>query len=351
MSTGHKNGSAWSRATRVMAAAAGAAPTLIGALVLSATAHAQSSAPAFRWRVVADVPLPGRPARFDYQSLDPTTGRLWIAHMGANEVLGFDVRARQVVARVPNMPGATGVRAVPALQRVFVALSASHEVAVLDASSGRVLARVPGGRFPDGLAYAPLARKLFVSDEYGRQEVVIDVPSSTARRAIALGGEAGNTQYDSTSGRIWVAVQTRNQVAAIDPMKDSVVVRVSVPGIERPHGLLIDAAHHLAYVAGEANGRVGVLDLRTMRVVRTYPVGDEPDVLAMDSEWRRLFVATESGTIAAFDVRGDSLVPLPRYEAAHAHSIAVDPATHLLYVPLENLSGRPVLRILALEPY
>jgi DNA-binding beta-propeller fold protein YncE len=326
-----------------------AARTLIGSLLVSATAHAQSAPPAVEWHVVADVPLPGRAARFDYQSLDPTTGRLWIAHMGADEVLAFDVRARQVVARVPDMPGATGVRAVPALQRVFVALSASHEVAVLDASSGRVLARVPGGGFPDGLAYAPLAHKLFVSDEYGRQELVIDVPSSAARRPIALGGEAGNTQYDSTSGRILVAVQTRNQLAAIDPMKDSVVARVSVSGIERPHGVLIDAAHHLAYVAGEANGRVGVLDLRTLRVRRTYPVGDEPDVLAMDFERRRLFVASESGTIASFDVRGDSLVPLSQYEAPHAHSVAVDPATHLLYVPLENLSGRPVLRILALE--
>jgi DNA-binding beta-propeller fold protein YncE len=338
MITAHKKGSAWSRATWVMAAAA-----------LSATTHAQSPAPAVEWRVVADVPLPGRAARFDYQSLDPTTGRLWIAHMGAGEVLAFDVRARQVVARVPGMSGATGVRAVPALQRVFVALSASHEVAVLNASNGRVLTRVPAGRFPDGLAYAPLVRKLFVSDEYGRQELVIDVPSSTPRRPIALGGEAGNTQYDSASGRIWVAVQTRNELVAIDPTKDSVVARVSVPGIDRPHGLLIDAAHRMAYVAGEANGRVGVLNLRTMRVVGRYRTGDEPDVLAMDSERRRLFVASESGTIAAFDALGDLLVPLPGYEAPHAHSVAVDPATHLLYVPLENLSGRPVLRILALE--
>jgi DNA-binding beta-propeller fold protein YncE len=313
-------------------------------------ADAQTPAGKAEWRVVADVPLPGHAARFDYQSLDSMTGWLWIAHMGAGELLALDTRTRQVVARVPDMPRVTGVLAVPALQRVFAALGGGHEVAVLDARSGRVLARVRGGRFPDGLAYAPLARKLFVSDEDGRQELVIDVPSSAARRPIALGGEAGNTQYDSTSGRIWVAVQTRNELAVIDPMKDSVVTRVPVPGIERPHGLLIDAAHQIAYVAGEANARVGVLDLRTMRVVGTYPVGDEPDVLAMDSEQDRLFVASESGVIAAFDVLGESLVPLPKYEAAHAHSIAVDPATHLVYVPLEKLSGRPALRILALEP-
>jgi DNA-binding beta-propeller fold protein YncE len=136
---------------------------------------------------VADVPLPGEPARFDYQSFDSAAGRLWITHMGAGEVLGFDVRARRVVARVPDMPGATGVRVVPALERVFVSLSAGHEVAVLDSRDGRVLARVPGGRFPDGLAYAPPAKKLFVSDESGRQELVLDVPSSTARPPVAGG--------------------------------------------------------------------------------------------------------------------------------------------------------------------
>jgi DNA-binding beta-propeller fold protein YncE len=144
-------------------------------------------------------------------------------------------------------------------------------------------------------------------------------------------------------------VQTRNELAAIDPMTDSIVARVRVPGVERPHGVLIDAAHRLAYVAGEGNGRVGVLDLRTLRVVGTYPVGDDPDVLAMDPGQGRLFVAAESGVISAFDVRGDSLVPLSSYRAPHAHSVAVDPATHLVYVPLEDLGGRPILRILTLE--
>jgi len=301
------------------------------------------------WRVVADLPLPGRAARFDYQSFDATTGRLWIAHMGAGEVLAFDVRARQVVRRVPNMPGATGVLVVPSLGRVFVSLSASHEVAVLDARSGRVLMRVAGGRFPDGLAYAPAARKVFASDEYGRQEIVIGLASSSALPPIPLGGEVGNTQYDSVSGRIWVAVQTRNELAAIDPVRDSVIARVSLPGIERPHGFIVDAARRLIYVTGEKNGRLGVLDLRTMRLVNTYPVGDEPDVLAMDLPRMRLYVAAESGVITPFDIRGNALAPLPPYRAPHAHSVAVDPSTHLVYVPLENVAGHPVLRILRLE--
>jgi DNA-binding beta-propeller fold protein YncE len=312
-------------------------------------AGAQVARTAPAWRLVADVELPGKAARFDYQSLDPTTGRLWIAHMGAGEVLALDVRTRQVVARASNMPGATGVRAVPGLNRVFVALSAGHAVAALDSRSGRVLARAPGGRFPDGLDYATRVDKLYVSDEYGRQELVIDVPSFTAHRSIPLGGEAGNTHYDSVAARIWVAVQTRNELAAIDPRTDSVVERIPVPGIQRPHGFLLDAQRRFIYVTGEANSRVGVLDLQTNRVTHTYPVGNEPDVLAMDPHRHRLFVASESGVIAAFDVGKDSLVPLPRYTAPHAHSVAVDPSSHLLYVPLEDVQGKSIIRILRLE--
>ena len=312
-------------------------------------AGAQGSRSSPKWAIVADVQLPGPAARFDYQSFDPTTGRLWIAHMGADEVLAFDVNSRRIVARVPGMPGVTGVRVVPGLGRVFAALSRGHEVAVLESRSGRVVVRVPGGRFPDGLAYAPRARRLYVSDEYGRQELVIDVASSTARRPIQLGGEAGNTQYDSVAGRIWVAVQTRNELAAIDPATDSVVKRVRLPGIDGPHGFLVNPEHRLIYVTGEDNGRLAVLDLRTLRILGTYPVGKEPDVLALDPERRRLFVGAESGMISAFEIRGDSLLALPAYRAPHAHSVAVDPSTHLVYLPLESVRGRPVLRILRLE--
>jgi hypothetical protein len=30
----------------------------------------------------------------------------------------------------------------------------------------------------------------------------------------------------------------------------------------------------------------------------------------------------------------------------HAHTVAVDPKTHLVYFPLENIDGHPILRIM-----
>src|SRR5438876_3447108 len=70
-------------------------------------------------RVVADVPLPGSPSRFDYQSLEPASGRLFISHMGAGQLVVFDVRAGRVIANLDGFPTVTGVLAVPVEHRAY----------------------------------------------------------------------------------------------------------------------------------------------------------------------------------------------------------------------------------------
>ena len=87
-----------------------------------------------------------------------------------------------------------------------------------------------------------------------------------------------------------------------------------------------------------------------MRVTATYPVGRGPDVLAFDPVWRRLYVAAESGVVTVFDEMGTRLKLVGEIKAPHAHSVAVDPDTHRVYLPLQNIDGRPVLRILSINP-
>jgi len=47
-----------------------------------------------------------------------------------------------------------------------------------------------------------------------------------------------------------------------------------------------------------------------------------------------------------FAERDGSLGQLGWYRAPKAHSVAVDPVTHRVYLPLANVSGHPVLRVL-----
>jgi len=309
------------------------------------TAQAPQTAPRPGLSLVREVPLPGPANRFDYQSFDPVTRRIYMNHMNAGRTIVFDTDSSRVLTEIPDLPRAAGVWVVPSHHQVYVSAAGAHDVAIIDDRTLTVTARVGGIRFPDGIAYAPEADKVFVSDESGGADVVIDARTGVKRATIALGGEAGNTHYDSVSHCILVAVQTKNQMIAIDPVSEKIVQRYELPGSSEPHGFTLDEDARLLFMSSEGNATLQVIDLRTMKVLAEHKVGDTPDVLAWDPEWRRLYVASEGGVLSAFWLEGTTLEPMGEIRAPHAHTVSVDPRTHLVYLPLENIGGKPVLRI------
>lgn len=297
-------------------------------------------------RLVADVPMPGPAVRFDYQSFDPTSERLYIAHMDADQLVVFDTRSRKVVANLDGFKRVHGVWAVPQLGRVYASATGDRQVAVVDARSLKTLARVGPITYPDGLAYAPDPGRIFVSDEHGKADAVINTRTNSLVTSIALGGEAGNTVYDPGSRQVLVAVHEPAELVAIDPASAAIVGRYPLPGVGEPHGVTLDLSHRLAFVAGQANHTLAVFDLTAKRIVETHPVGEDPDVLSFDPGLGLLYVSAESGTVSVFREQSGKLVPEGELHIPHAHTVCVDPKTHLVYLPLENVFGRPILRIM-----
>jgi len=287
--------------------------------------------------------------RFEYASLDVASNRLYLAHMAAGEIIVVNVRTRRVETAIAGMPGVTAVWPVPEEHRVYASLTRLHQVAVIDDSSLQVVARVGNVGFPGRIAYAPDKKKVYVSDESGGGELVIDASTNRATM-VPLDGEAGTTLYDAGSHCILVTVQTRNELYVIDPRNDRILGRFSLQGAERPHGMAIDAVRRRAFVANERDGRVLMVDLRQMRVLDTAQAGLAPDVLAYDPDWRRLYVASESGVVSVFTATTSALVHEGDVTMPHAHSVAVDPRTHLVYFPLQDVGGRPVLRVMSGQP-
>lgn len=308
--------------------------------------HAGTTSGSLPLRVLIDVPLAGGTTRFDYQSLDSSTGRLYIAHLGSDLMTVFDVNKQTVVGDVKDLKRVHGVLAVPALHRVYASATGTNELAVIDDQSLSIIARVPAGDYPDGIAYASKANKVYVSDLHGKTDTVIDVKTNQRLTTIPLGGGAGNSQYDSVSERIFVTVDGKEELAEIDPNTDQVVARYPLTGCKGSHGLLIDSEHRLAFAACEDNSKLVVFDLQTKKATATLSVGADPDVLAFDAGLQRLYVSAESGVITIFDERDRGLRKVGEgMFAPNAHSVAVDSSTHRVYFPLQNINGKPVLRI------
>jgi DNA-binding beta-propeller fold protein YncE len=310
-------------------------------------AYAQSANPIDKVLTkIADVAMPRPAVRFDYQCLDPSSNRLYIAHMNADQLVVFDTSTRQVIANLDGFKRVHGVFVAPEIHRLYASVTGNHQVAAVDTQTLKIVGTAGPVTYPDGLAYAPKQNKVFVSDEHGAVDAVIDAASNKLIANIPLGGGAGNTVYDSVSGHILVAVHGVNLLAVIDPATNQIVSRIPLPGIKNPHGIALDTGDRIAFIAGEENHSVAMVDLQTMKVLSTYQVGEDPDVLAYDPGLKRLYVSAESRTVTIFQSHGNSLSLLGSLEMPHAHTVSVDPKTHLVYFPLENIDGHPVLRIM-----
>ncbi len=317
--------------------------TLLGAGACARGADSGSRLPLTR---VAQVPLSGGSGRFDYQSIDPSRHLLAIAHLGAGEVILFDLAKRKVVATIGGVSDVRGVLAVPGLHRVYAAATGTHELVAIDEVTHRVVARTPIGSFPDGVAYDEPTGRVFVSD--GDAVTVVDSRTGTVVGHVSLLGGVGNVLPDPVTGHLLVNHEGGTTLVELDPKTLAVIRRIALTGCEGNHGLFVQKRPHRAFIACEGNAKLVVVDLAARRQVARLSTGSGPDVLAADPKGGRLYVACESGTVSVFATGAAKVRLLAGAKLAdNAHSVAVDPATRLVYFPLtDGGGGKPALRIM-----
>lgn len=111
--------------------------------------------------------MPGGNSRFDYASLDPGRGLLFVAHLGASQVVEINIRTGRVVRTVGGLSQVHGVLVVPALHRVYATATGANIVVRINEDTGRILGRSPTGAYPDGLAYDPVNGTIWTTSAQG----------------------------------------------------------------------------------------------------------------------------------------------------------------------------------------
>ena len=330
------------------------ARTLLWAVVfavglLSDVGPAVGESPSLPLRTVADLALGGRSPRFDYQSIDPVARQLYIAHQGDGAILVVDLVHRRILGRIGELPNVHGVLVVPALHRLFATAQGLHQLVMIDTRTDRVLNRTTAGVVPDGIAYDPVGRHVFVFDERPAGAlIVVDAATGRTVGTIPLGGSAGNVQYDPVAKRMLVGVETSDELALVDPATLQITRRVPLRGCDANHSLGIDAAARLVIVGCSGNGRLLALDADSFQVLGSIARAGHVDVLAIDPRLHRMYAASENGIVSVVEMAHGKRPRLlgQTHLAARAHTVAVDPRTSLVYLPLGTSGGSSVLRIL-----
>ena len=118
----------------------------------------------------------------------------------------------------------------------------------------------------------------------GESSTAINAADNKVMGAVALGGGPEFTIADGT-GNVFVNLEDKNQVFALDADKLTVKERWPLPGCEEPSGLSMDqktrrlfvgCGNKVMPVVNADTGKVmAVVDSGTGKVVTSYPIGDK----------------------------------------------------------------------------
>jgi hypothetical protein len=328
---------------------------LFSAIILSAPISASgentstSKNPLFKIR---DIPLPGKATRLDYTSIDPKKHRLLIAHLGDSSLLVIDLIHRKVIREIHKIPNIHGVIAVPEKGAIYATATGVDQLFEIRSKNLTITRRFPSGHHPDGLAFDPQNNRVFISDETGHAVTSVGVGSHQSVSTLSLPGEVGNTRYNPKDHRIYSTVSGEKEdlVAVIDPDTRKLIRKIPVEKGCKPHGERISPDGQQIFILCQEKATLLIMSLPSGKLQNRFSVGTDPDVLSLDSKRGHLVVASESGTVSVFS-RG----PLgwkksgEQYVAYRAHTVAIDPRTGLVYLPLQEISGKPVLRIMKIQ--
>jgi len=303
-------------------------------------------------RKVATVDLPGpKGQRFDYLTMDDEDHWLLSAHLGPGILYVIDVQTNKLVQAIPGVPGITGVEYVPGLRKIYTSDWGEEKIGIVDLQTTKVVKRLATAAKPNGSTYAAPFHKLYIVDSLGKAVAVIDVQKDEIVKTLAFKSETGMPQYDTVGKKVYVNLRNTNEIAEIDPAEDTVLGTYAVEGCRYNHGMAVDSEHHRAFLLCNGTQTLTVFTLDTHKAIAHLPLPQGADVVKFDPGLGRIYAACSSGFISVFQQDdADHYRKLEDFAVQKmVHSLAVDTATHRVYAPEQQESGRPVARMIVYE--
>lgn len=337
---------------RLLSQLAAAALAVVAARPVPSRAQAASQVAAPQpgtYHVVKRIAVGGE-GGWDYLVADTANHRLYVSH--ATHVVVIDTDRDSVVGDVGDTPGVHGIAIAPDLGRGYVSNGRDSSVTVFDLKTLAPVARVRGtGRNPDAILYEPATHRVFTFNGGSANTTVIDATANRIAGILALGGKPEFAQADG-AGRVFVNLEDKSELVAFDARTLAVQGRYPLAPCEEPTGLAIDRAAMRLYV-GCGNKRIGVVDARTGRVLTTAAAGDGIDATAVDPGAHLAFASAGDGTLTVVPIDAPmsaATTPTTVPTQRGGRTMALDPRTHRVYIPVAQYGPAPAPTAAAPRP-
>ena len=298
----------------------------IGLALALAAATAAGAAPG-SYRVVDQIKGPD--GGWDFLRIDPARKRLLVTR--GTSVMAVGLANGEVTSGLAEGQRLHDVVPVNDGAELLVTQGGVDKAVFIDAASGRETASVTTGKNPDAAAYDAKSGLVLVMNHSGGDITLIDARAHRVVATVQVGGDLEMAALDG-SGRAFVNIEDRNEMAVLDLRRRKVVARYKLPGCDGPTGVAYDSAHH--WLLAACDGATDVIEARTGALVRTLKTGQEADGVAIDERRRVAFVPGREGSLSVISLAGakPAVAEVVRTEPG-TRTLAVDPQTGRVYLP------------------
>lgn len=314
---------------------------LLPTMAVTARAADTSPIPAADYTVSRSFPLGGS-GGWDYLALEASGARLFVSRGDRVDVV--ETVSGKLTGSIPNTAGVHGIAFAPALKRGFTSNGHSNTVSVFELDTLHVIHEIPvSGKKPDAILYEPRGNHLITANGDSDNLSVIDAETLQLAADVPLPGPPEFMATDG-AGMVYVNIETDpGRLVAVDAKTLTVKGNWPLPGCSKPTGLALDSVHHRLFSVC-ANQIMAVTDSVSGKQIARVVIGRGPDAAAYDPELGLVFSSNGmDGTLTV--IREESpdeyRVIASVTTLVSARTMALDPATHKIYLAAARLGETP----------
>jgi DNA-binding beta-propeller fold protein YncE len=287
---------------------------------------------------------------FDYIMVDSSARRVYLSH--GTEIRVIDADTGSLIGNITGLTQDHGVAIASEFGKGFITDGAQGKVIIFDLKTLKITGEAKADHDADSVVYDPVSKRVFAQDGDPNTSTVIDAKSGAVVGTIKLGGAPEFAVADG-KGTVYVNLEDKNEIVAIDSHTLSIKSRWPVAPAGRPTALAMDLKHRRLFSAGREPQMLVVMDADSGKVIQSFPISGGVDAAAYDSETGLIFASTRDGMIHIFheDLPDKySEVETVKTEFG-AKTMGLDTKTHNVFVdtadfgtPAASAAGQPAPR-------